>query len=396
MVVAGAIALCVALSLGKVILAPIALALVVGLVFGPIADALERRGLPSALSAAVVVAAFLGLIAVAVALFAAPLSEWVARGPIIWQKLQVQIAGLKGPLDALASMQDQLKSLMGTGAAVTVEVKDGGPVTDIALMAPGIVADALLFLAGLYFFLATRHSMRIAVLSLCFSRSTRWRAAHVFRDIELKVSRFMLWSSAINLAVGVLTAIGLWAIGVPSPLLWGALAALMNFIPYIGQAVMYAVLFVVGLGTEPTIVGALAPVAVYGVINFSADQFVFPHVVGQQLTLNPFMIFVSAAFWLWLWGPLGALIAVPSLLVLQSLILHIFPTTKVIPERRIRKLEEKAAAESAAAAEKEAEKADAKAEPKAEAEVEAKAGATAKPAARPARRSTRRIPAVQP
>jgi predicted PurR-regulated permease PerM len=398
MVMGGVIALIVALGLGKVILAPIALALVVGLVFGPVADTLERRGLPSALSAAVVVTAFLALIALAVTLFAAPMSEWIARAPVIWQKLQTQIAGLKGPLESLGAMQDQLRGLIGNDAAMTVEVKDGGPVTDIALMAPAIVADALLFLAGLYFFLATRHSIRIAVLSLCFSRRTRWRAAHVFRDVELKVSQFLLWSSAINVSVGILTAIALWALGVPSPLLWGALAALMNFIPYIGQAVMYAVLFVVGLGTEPTILGALVPVAAYGVINFSADQFVFPHLVGRQLTLNPFIIFVSAAFWLWLWGPLGALIAVPSLLVMQSLILHIFPTTRAIPERQVRKLEEKVAAENAAAAEKEAAKAEDEAAAQAETKLEAKPAA--KPVAdkstdRPARKPARRTAAAQ-
>jgi len=380
-VAAGGIAIIVALGLGKVILAPIFLAIVVGLVFGPVADALERRGMPPALSAAVVVTAFLALIGIAITFFAGPISEWVGRAPIIWQKLQAQMSVLKGPLESLTSMQDQIKSVMGTGAAVTVEVKDGGPVTDLALMVPSIVADALLFLAGLYFFLATRHSIRIAVLSLCFSRRTRWRAAHVFRDVELKVSQFLLWSSAINLGVGVLTTIALWALGMPSPLLWGVLAGLMNYIPYIGQAVMYAVLFVVGLGTEPTLLGALGPVAAYGVINFSADQFVFPHLVGKQLTLNPFIIFCSAAFWLWLWGPLGALIAVPSLLILQSLILHIFPTTRAIPERQARKLEEKIAAENAATAEKEAEKADV------QAAEEAKAAKAAVP---PARRAPKR------
>ncbi|MEP7239643.1 MAG: AI-2E family transporter [Devosia sp.] len=394
LVVVGSLALVVALGLGKVILAPISLAVIVGLMFGPLADFLERRGrVPPALSAVVVVVVFVGVLGVATAMFAAPLSEWISRGPAIWAKLQGQLAGLKAPLETLMAVQDQLKSTFGNDATMTVDVAGGGPVQDIALMAPNVLADLLLFLGGLYFFLATRHSIRVAVLSLCFSRRTRWRAAHVFRDVEHKISRFLFWATVINLGVGILTALATWALGMPSPLLWGALAMVMNFIPYIGQAVMYVLLLAVGLGTEPTFIAALLPVLAYGIVNFLADQFVFPHFVGRVLTLNPFMIFASVAFWLWLWGPMGAFIAVPSLLILQSLILHTFPTTRAIPERTIRKAEEKAAAaEVALEAAREA-KVEA-AEVKAEA-VEAKAEADTTPApakpAKPAKRAPRRV-----
>jgi predicted PurR-regulated permease PerM len=331
LLITGALALVVALALGKVILAPISLAIVVGLMFGPIADMMERRGVPAALSAALVLVAFVGLLSVAALLFAGPIAEWVARGPVLWERLRTQLAGLKEPLETLGVVQEQLKGLMGSDAAVTVEVQDGGPVTGVALMAPAIAADIVLFLAGLYFFLATRHSIRLSVLSLCFSRRVRWRSAHVFRDVELKVSRFLISAAAINAGLGAATALAMWALGMPSPLLWGALAAVMNFIPYVGQAVMLVILFAVGLGTQTTWVGILLPVAAYGALNLTADQIVFPHLMGRALTLNPFVIFVSIAFWLWLWGPMGGFVAVPSLLVLQSLILHIFPSTQALP-----------------------------------------------------------------
>ncbi len=340
MLAAGVLAVVVALALGQVILAPICLALIFGLMFGPIADLLERRGVPPALSAAVVVLVLIGILAIAAGLFAVPISEWVARGPVIWDKLKTTLAGLKEPLQAIGALQDQLKSVLGSNAAMTVEVQGSGPVQDVALMAPSILADIVLFLAGLYFFLASRHQIRVTVLSLCFSRRTRWRAAHVFRDVEAKVSRFLLAATLINTSVGVTTAAATWALGLPSPLLWGALAAVMNFIPYAGQAIMFVVLFAVGLATQNGFVAILSPVVAYAVINFIADQVVFPHLVGRALTLNPFVIFVSTAFWLWIWGPIGGLISVPSLLVLQSLILHIFPMTRGIPERSQRKLEQ--------------------------------------------------------
>lgn len=343
LLIIGALAVVVALALGRVILAPVCLALVVGLMFGPLADALERRRVPPALSAGLVVLLFIGVLTLAAMLFARPLSEWIARGPELWDKLRIQLIGLRQPLQAMGAIQDQLKTLMGSDATMTVQLQDGGPVQDVALMAPSILADALLFLAGLYFFLATRHHIRFSVLSLCFSRRMRWRTAHVFRDIELKVSRFLLSATAINLGVGVATALAMWALGMPSPLLWGALAFVMNFIPYIGQAVMFAVLFAVGLGTQPSLLGVVLPIAAYGAINLTADQIVFPHLVGRALTLNPFLIFVSIAFWLWVWGPIGGFVAVPSLLVLQSLIMHIFPTTQNLPRIVRRKLAERAA-----------------------------------------------------
>ncbi|HVY50309.1 MAG TPA: AI-2E family transporter [Devosia sp.] len=347
LLVVGALAVVLALALGRVILAPVCLAMVVGLMFGPLADALERRRVPSALSSAVVVLLFVGVLTLAAMLFARPISEWVARGPELWDKLRTQIVGLKQPLQAIGAVQDQLKALMGSEGALTVQVQDGGPVQDMALMAPSILADVLLFLAGLYFFLATRHHIRLSVLSLCFSRRMRWRTAHVFRDIELNVSRFLLSASAINLGVGVATSLAMLVLGMPSPLLWGVLAFVMNFVPYVGQAVMFAVLFAVGLGTEPNMALVLLPLAAYGAINLTADQIVFPHLVGKALTLNPFLIFVSIAFWLWVWGPIGGFVAVPSLLVLQSLVMHIFPTTQNLPRIVQRKLEEKAAAAAA-------------------------------------------------
>ncbi len=334
----GVLAFAVAMSLGRVILAPIALAIVVGLMFGPVAEGVERRGVPPALSAGLVVILFIGLITLGAMLFAGPMSEWVARGPVLWQRLQVQLAGFREPLQALAGIQEQLQVLMGSGPAMTVEVQDGGPVQDMALMAPALLADVLLFLAGLYFFLATRHHIRISVLSLCFSRRMRWRTAHIFRDIEAKVSRFLLSAALINLGVGVATSLAMWALGMPSPLLWGALAGVLNFIPYVGQAVMFVVLFAVGLGTRSDLVGILVPVLAYSAINLTADQIVFPHLVGRALTLNPFMIFVSIAFWIWIWGPMGGFVAVPFLLVLQSVATNIFPGTAARPRLVERKL----------------------------------------------------------
>lgn len=333
----GLVVLLIVLMVGQVVLAPVCLAMVVGLMFGPIADWCERRNVPPGLSAAVVVVLLLLVIAVAGLVFAVPLSQWVARAPEIWSKLQERLASLKDPLESLAALQGQVAGIFGGPNAISVRVADGSTVTSLAMIAPAVGAQILLFLASLYFFVATRHSIRISVLSLCVSRRVRWRTAHVFGDIEEKVSRFLLSVTVLNFGVGVVVALAMWAVGMPSPLLWGALAFALNYTPYIGQAVMVVVLLSVSLGTQSDWLGILLPVGCYLVITFVEGQFVTPQVLGRTMTLNPFLILLSATFWLWAWGPIGGFISVPSLLILQSLLVHIVPGEDVVPRRRVRR-----------------------------------------------------------
>ena len=336
-VLMGFLALLVALKVGEVFLAPVTLAIVVGLMFGPVADRVERFGVPPALSAGVVVLMLLTLIGGGMALFAVPLSEWVARAPLIWNKLQQQLINLQGSIEALGSFQEQISSIFADSNAMAVTVEDGGQVMGVAMVAPAILAQVLIFLASLYFYVATREHIRISVLSLCVSRRVRWRTAHVFRDVESRVSRFLLSISLINLCVGAAVSLVMWAIGMPTPLLWGAMAAVLNYIPYVGQGVMLLVLLSVGLGTQTGLENILLPAGCYLVINFIEGQVLTPHLIGRTMTLNPFLIFLSITFWLWAWGPVGGLVAVPTLLMATSMLEHLLPSKPLVPNRPVRR-----------------------------------------------------------
>jgi len=165
----------------------------------------------------------------------------------------------------------------------------------------------------------------------------RWRTAHVFRDVEAKVSRYLISITIINICVAIAVTLAMWAIGMPSPPLWGALAGVLNYIPYVGQAVMIVILLAVGLGTQAELWAILLPVACYVAINFTEGQIVTPHFIGRTMTLNPFIIFLSITFWLWSWGPVGGLIAVPTLLIAQSLLTHALPSKPLMPKRPVRR-----------------------------------------------------------
>ncbi len=346
-VLVGVVVALVAIQAAQVILAPVMLAIIIGLMFGPLADMMESRGVPEGVSAGVAVLALILVIVASGFLFYGPLSEWAARAPMIWARLQEQLANLKEPMESLGALQEQLKGVLGSDEAMEVTVEDGSTVTGIAMMAPAIFAQVLIFLVSLYFFLATREQIRIATLSLCVSRRMRWRTAHVFRDVELKVSKYLLTITMVNLGVGVVVGLLMWAIGMPSPILWGALAAVLNYIPFVGQAFMAVVLFLVGLSTGGELGNALLPVALYWVVNFVEGNFVSPNLLGRTMTINPFMIFLSLTFWIWAWGPVGGLVAVPSLLVLYSIITHILPTRQVSSRKARRLVNQKATTDMA-------------------------------------------------
>ena len=328
----GLIALIFALHAGKFILVPVTLAVVVGLMLGPVAKSLEGRGAPLWMSAALVVLLFIAAVVAVAAALVGPLTFWAGELPRIWEQLQAQRAELREPIEVLRGLQEQLRDVTG-GSALPVSGEDGSPVESMATLAPAFLAQLLLFMGSLYFFILTRDDIRAAVLRLCINRRLRWRVAHIFRDVENLVSRYLLSITAINVGLGVAVTCMLWLAGVPSAPLWGALAGLLNFVIYIGPFIMTAILFVVGLGTFDTITASLMPVILYLAVNLVEAQFVTPMVVGRALTLNPFMVLLAISFWIWLWGPVGGFIAIPAVLVLLAVARNILPGVSNIINR---------------------------------------------------------------
>lgn len=327
--IVGAVAI---LKFGRPILVPITLAIVTGLMLGPYADRLERVGLPPSLSSLFVVITLLALIAACIAGFAVPMGNWASQLPLVWERLREILIDWRGAVQSVTALGEQLRSLTGGAGGVTVKVDDGGPAADLAFLAPGLLGQLLVFLAALYFFIATRHDIRVSILRLCISRRLRWRAAHVFRDVEAMVSSYLVSITLINIGLGAAVSLAMFLIGVPSPVLWGLLAAALNYVIYVGPAAMALILLGVGLASFTAFPAVLAPAGAYLFLNFIEAQFVTPHVLGRRLTINPFLVFLALVFWLWIWGPAGGFVAVPLLLVAYATITNIVPTAPRPPQ----------------------------------------------------------------
>ncbi len=321
-VIVGLVATVFALYAARFILTPVALAVVFGLMLGPVANLIERYGINSWISSGIVFLLFISGICVLAYVLSGPIVFWGAQLPRIWSELQVQ---LSEPLSLIHGLREEMREL-GGDEAMRVAVEEGSPVTDIAYMAPAIGAQVLLFATSLYFFLATRHATRLTAMKLCVTRRMRWRVAHVFRDIELLVSRYLLSITAINAGLALAVTLALWAIGVPQPALWGALAGILNYVMYVGPAVMATMLFIVGLGTFDSLSSALLPPIVYLSINLLEAQVVTPMVIGRAMTLNPFTVLLALTFWIWIWGPIGGFVAIPAMLIIIAVARNLIPT----------------------------------------------------------------------
>jgi predicted PurR-regulated permease PerM len=322
-IVLAIIAVVIALDYGEVILAPIFLGICIGLMFSPLAGRIEKYGVPTWLSALVIVLAFLLLIVLISMGLSVPLAAWIDRAPAIWESLRLQVADWKSLIESFQGVQKQLSDVMGQAAALTVKVDDSSAVQSMVSLGPTIVAELLIFLASVYFFVATRDRFRIAVLSMCFTRRMRWRFAHFFRDVEVLISRYLATITVINVGLGAVVTIALWLTGMPSPLLWGVLAI---FVIYIGPALMTLILLSVSLSLYQNAFDILLAPGIYLALHAIESNFITHQVLGATMTMNPFAVFLALAFWIWLWGPIGGFIAVPSLLIFYALVRNIIPS----------------------------------------------------------------------
>lgn len=312
-----AVALVFALDTAQAVLAPLMLALIVGVVLSPLSDLIDRLGLPKA------IAALSSLFAILLALgalyfFLEPVIDRAIRAmPRIMNELDELVSGLKESLRGLEDVQKAAEEVANDGEPPESK-QDAAEspiptVEDAIFMAPAIASQVMIFAGALFFFILTRDEIYDFIARKLVADDRRLETAHRLREAEKQVGRYFLTISLINSGYAVVFSALMIAVGMPSPILWGIAAGLLNFILYLGPAFMTVSLLLGGLIAFE---GAYAflPMAIYIFVNMVEAQFVTPSLVGKTLEVNPLAIFVSLVFFLWLWGAIGGFIAIPLLL----------------------------------------------------------------------------------
>jgi predicted PurR-regulated permease PerM len=315
------VALPFALQAGAEFFMPVTAALVVAVALVPLLEWFERRGVPSRLSAGLCVIIFLAAAIFAIGSIVVPATDWIALVPH-------RIGKVRAALQPILELYQNLDRFITRTAsqiqinqehARTVRIEDSNTFTSLlATSAPHLLIQLFFALLVIFFFLAGWTAMRKRTIVSRGSFEGALTTARVIQQVVDATSTYLGTITLINIGLGALTAGALWLLGMPSPIMWGGIVAVANYIPYLGPIVCALLLFLGGLMTYPDVWGALAPPAAFICFHLVEANFFTPMVVGHRLTINPLSILISLSFWAWVWGTTGALLAVPLLIIMKT------------------------------------------------------------------------------
>jgi predicted PurR-regulated permease PerM len=319
------LALIAVLSVARPIAVPVLAAFVVGMTIGRPVDRLKKSGFPPWIVAIVVVGLTLAALLVGAALLATPVSDWVSRAPGVTALLKERLHILIQPMNALQDLSATLSNMGGDKTQIAVDMSHGSIIQSVLAFLTPALSEFVLFFGALLFFLLGRARMKGKLVLSLVDRANRLMTLRIISEVESDLATYLITTTMINLGVGFCTAAITWALGVPNAPLWGCLAFFLNYLPYIGPALMAAILFVVGLISFPALGDGLLPAGLFICLTVIEGQFLSPTFLGKRLELNPLAVFLGMAFWTWLWGPIGAFLSVPMLVIAMVIWRNISP-----------------------------------------------------------------------
>ncbi|HVM22462.1 MAG TPA: AI-2E family transporter [Sphingomicrobium sp.] len=311
-----------ALRAGAEFFMPVTAALVIAIALVPLLEWFERRGIPSKAAAGLCLIIFLTLMVFAIGSIVIPATDWVAQVPSKIGKVRAALEPIFDLYKNLDRFIDRTVSQIEISQAErTRAVRIETPNSMLGLLtssAPHLLIQLFFALLVIFFFLAGWTAMRKKTIVSRGSFEGALTTARVIQQVVDATSTYLGTITLINVSLGAVTALALWWLGMPSPIMWGGIVAVANYIPYLGPIVCSLLLFLGGLMTYPDVWGALMPPAVFIALHMIEANFVTPLVVGHRLTISPLAILVSLSFWAWVWGTTGALLAVPLLIIMKT------------------------------------------------------------------------------
>ncbi len=307
------LALLYTVTLTKSLLIPLLLAAFLGLALNPIVAAGARRGLPRWLSASVLMIALIGSIGLGVSKVAQPAMGWIQGAPATMKELVPKFRHIAAPFEmANRATQNLVNGPPGRGHPAAEAAVSISP-WDILAKAPAVIAAMLTVTLLVFFFLVFGDTLLRRLVEIVPDFHAKRHAVAIVRSIQTEVSRYILTTSLINLSLGLFTAAMLWWLDMPDPLLWGTVAMLANYIPYVGAITTTTLLVIVGLVHFDQPGAAFMPALCFIGFTIVEGNLITPMVLGRRMRVSPVAILLWLLVWGWLWGIPGALLAVPML-----------------------------------------------------------------------------------
>jgi predicted PurR-regulated permease PerM len=332
LVVLTVLAVLAALYLARAVLLPLTMAVVLSLMMRPAVAAMRRWGVPSFLGATVLFAVMLAAGVFAVTTLREPAQVLLAEAPLTFDSVTDRLQSYTKPFkDLLAAGAeiDEITKSPGENEPVTVRMEQPALASEVLNTTGEYVAGVTITLALWYFLLVSGDRFLEKTVTLAPTFRGKREVVTTVREIEARIGRYLGAITLVNAGLGVAIAIGLWMIDFPNPLLWGVIAALLNYLPFAGLAIGVALMAFTGLATFESLPHALLAPAIYLVANAIEANVVTPLLLGRSIDLNPVVILLAALLGGWLWGVVGMFLAVPLLIIARVICESIEPLNPV-------------------------------------------------------------------
>ena len=309
---------------GADVLAPTVVAATLALVLAPVARTLERLGFPTGLAAVLAVVVTVSCLMAGAFALAPDISDWLNDAPKIAQSIERKLRPLTRQIAVVESVSDRLAQAGASGPAPvrSVSVSDGLIVT-AARNAPGIVGKSVYVTVLTIFLLACRRRYTIQLILLPRTFRNQLRMARICRNVRSRVSSYLFTLSLINIGLAAVTALCFSLVGIGDAVLWGIAFGLLNFIPIIGPTTVIVCAALLGLATAKTVLLALVPPAILLALNTVEANLVQPWLLSRRIVISPVAIFLTVATLVWMWGPAASITAVPLLISVHTVALHV-------------------------------------------------------------------------
>ena len=309
--------------LAQDVLTPLALGLLLALLLSPLVTLFERVHVPRSLGSLIVVLLIVVGMGSAISGLVRPAQEWVANAPSSLKVIEHRLRDLRAPFTQAREATRKLEDMGQSSAAKVVVANQPTLLDDILAGTPHALGKIAVVLLLAYFFLSSGDSFLRRLVEISPALREKKVVVGIARGIQQEMSRYLVMVSAINLGLAIATAIAMALLGVPNALLWGALAGVLNFAPYVGPTLTIITLALVGLATSASLGHALALPGVFFLMAVVEGQLITPVVIGRRLAINPVIVFVWLLMWGSLWGIIGILLAGPLLACFRILCQHL-------------------------------------------------------------------------
>lgn len=320
--VAGILVLMVLYTLyfAATLLLPITLALLFSLLLSPPVRWLTVLRIPPPVGAAVVMLVLLGGVGQGIYLLSGPAGEWLDKAPHSFREVEWKLRALKKPIEEVQKATQQVEKLTvleDGDKTVEVEVKEPSLTRTLISSTPIVLAELGVCVVLLYFLLASGDNFLRKLVRVIPRLQDKRRAVEIARRIQHDISSYLFTIALINAGLGVAVGTALYFLDMPNPALWGAMAAALNFAPYLGAIVGVVVVGMAAMLSFNDLSQAALVPAVYLGLTTLEGQVVTPLIVGRRLAISPVVVFLGITVWGWLWGIPGVLLAVPLLAIFK-------------------------------------------------------------------------------